>query len=76
MNDNLEQDIKTTPEGSVTQEPGSVNYVTMDWRQLLCFSERLQKMLFLHKSSIKDCSNEIRKLRRLIAVEKSRLNKK
>ena len=76
MNDNLEQDIKTTPEGSVTQEPGSINYVPMDGRQLSCLSEHLQKMLFLHKSSIKDCANEIRKFKRLIAVEKSRFNKK
>jgi hypothetical protein len=43
---------------------------------LLALSERLKKIRYIHKSSVKNYAIEIRKLKKIIALEQSKLTQK
>ena len=45
---------------------------TYDSSSLLALSERLKKMRYMHKSSVKNYAIEIRKIKKIIALEQSK----
>lgn len=79
MDDKIKQNNSNIAEGLATQELSSndeTNNKTNDFASLLSLSEHLQKIRYMHKSSVKDYAVEIRKIKKIIAVEQSKLNQK